>query len=75
VALRALSLCSGAGALDLGLRWVADIRTVAYVERDAFAAAPCQPASTAGRRKGTGNGVVPQCAAVAFRALLERARG
>lgn len=39
MALRTLSLCSGAGALDLGVSWAADIRTVCYVEREAFAAA------------------------------------
>lgn len=89
-----LSLCSGVGALDLGVRLAlgASLRTVGYVERDAHAAAvlvarmadealdrapvwddlstfdgrpwrgkvdlvtasyPCQPFSTAGRRRGT----------------------
>mgnify|MGYP001577111449 CR=1 FL=1 len=34
-----LSLCSGAGGLDLGLRLACDARSVGYVERDAYAAA------------------------------------
>jgi DNA (cytosine-5)-methyltransferase 1 len=40
VALAVLSLCSGVGGLDLGVRAVLpDARVVAYCERDAFAAA------------------------------------
>ena len=34
-----LSLCAGAGGLDLGLRIACSARTVAMVERDAYAAA------------------------------------
>lgn len=39
MALRALHLCSGYGGFELALRSVARVRTVAHVERDAYAAA------------------------------------
>lgn len=44
MALRAISVCSGIGGLDLGLRLGAqlgapDVRTVCYIEREAYAAA------------------------------------
>lgn len=38
MALRALHLCSGYGGFELALRSVARVRTVAHVERDAYAA-------------------------------------
>ena len=39
MAIRTLSICSGIGGLDLGLRFACpDARTVCYVERDAYAA-------------------------------------
>ncbi|MFQ5503460.1 MAG: DNA cytosine methyltransferase [Planctomycetota bacterium] len=48
LALRALSLCAGIGGLDLALRRFG-VRTVAYVEREAYAAAVLVQAMEEGR--------------------------
>lgn len=48
MALHAISICSGIGGLDLGLR-SRGVRTVCYVEREAFAAATLVKAMEEGR--------------------------